>query len=457
MITGSLKEVARDLQARLVGVDRAFSGVTTDSRVVRSGQLYVALKGDRFDGHEYAGDAVNAGAVGCVVDHECEGGFSQVLVDDTRLALGSLARLWRSRFLIPVIGVTGSNGKTTVKEMIASVLGQTKKVLATRGNLNNDIGLPLTLFNLSADHQVAVVEMGANHPGEIDYLTSIAKPDVAVLTNAGPAHLEGFGSLEGVARAKGEMFTRLSAKGTAIINRDDDFFDLWKDMAAGKNIVTFGLDESADFHARREPSSQMVGEKFTLCTPVGEAPVRLALAGVHNTRNALAAAAACFAVGYELGDIVAGLEQVEPVSGRLQFNRVASGALVCDDTYNANPVSLKAAMETLADMPGTPWLVLGDMGELGPDAERLHRESGALARKLGVQRLFGFGRLCAVAVEAFGEGGQHFTELDSLLKTLLAGIGPEHCVLVKGSRAMRMERVVQALTESADNSLKTGN
>jgi len=456
MITGSLKDFAGSLQARLVGEDRAFNGVTTDSRVVCSGQLYVALKGDKFDGHEYAADAVNAGAVGCIVDHECEGGFSQLVVDDTRLALGELARQWRNRFFIPIIAVTGSNGKTTVKEMIASVLGQRKKVLATRGNLNNDIGLPLTLFSLSTDHQVAVLEMGANHPGEIDYLASIASPDVAVLTNAGPAHLEGFGSLEGVASAKGELFTRLSNRGTAVINRDDDFFGLWKDLAAGKKVVTFGMDASADFHARRESPSP-VGERFTLCTPVGEAPVQMTLAGSHNTRNALAAAAACFAVGYELDDIVAGLEQVKPVAGRLQFNRVASGALVCDDTYNANPLSLKAAMETLADMSGTPWLVLGDMGELGPDAERLHRDSGALARKLGVQRLFGFGRLSGAAVEAFGEGGQHFADLDSLLKTLLAGIGQEHCVLVKGSRAMRMERVVHALTDSADNSPKTGH
>lgn len=457
MITGSLRDVARELRGRLVGEDRAFNGVTTDSRVVSPGQLYVALKGDRFDGHEFARQAVTAGAAGCVVDHECGGDLSQVVVEDTRAALGGLARQWRQRFFIPVVGVTGSNGKTTVKEMIASVLGQKRQVLATRGNLNNDIGLPLTLFNLSTDHQVAVLEMGANHPGEIDYLASIARPDVAVVTNAGPAHLEGFGSLEGVARAKGEMFTRLSAGGTAIINQDDDFSDLWKGLAAGKNVVTFGMDSSADFHARRESPARLEGEKFTLCTPLGEAPVQLALAGIHNTRNALAAAAACFAVGYGLDDIVAGLEGVKPVAGRLQFNRVASGALVCDDTYNANPLSLKAAMETLADMPGRPWLVLGDMGELGPDSERLHRESGALARQLGVQRLFGFGRLSAAAVEAFGEGGQHFADLDSLLTTLLAGIGQDDCVLVKGSRAMRMERVVEALADSADNSLKTGN
>lgn len=457
MITGSLKDVTRELRGTLVGKDRVFAGVSTDSRAVTPGQLYVALKGEKFDGHSYAQEAVAAGAVGCVVDHECAGAFSQVVVADTRVALGDLARQWRTRFLIPVVGVTGSNGKTTVKEMIASVLGQKKNVMATRGNLNNDIGVPLTLFNLSTDHQVAVVEMGANHPGEIDYLAGIAKPDVAVVTNAGPAHLEGFGSLEGVARAKGEMFTRLSTRGTAIINLDDDFFGLWKDLAAGKKVVTFGMDSRADFHARREMPSRVGGENFILCTPLGEAPVRLALAGVHNTKNALAAAAACFAVGYALEDIVAGLEAVRPVAGRLQFNRVASGALICDDTYNANPTSLKAAMETLADMPGTRWLVLGDMGELGPDAARLHRESGALARRLGVERLFGFGRLCAGAVEAFGEGGQHFADLDSLVDTLLAGIGRDHCVLVKGSRAMRMERVVQALDASAENSLKTGN
>jgi len=457
MISGSLKVISMDLQARLLGEDRAFAGVTTDSRKVREGCLYVALRGERFDGHDFVPAAIKAGAVGCVVERPCGEDFSQLIVKSSRRALGDMARAWRRRFSLPLVAVTGSNGKTTVKEMIASILGQQYKILATRGNLNNDIGVPLTLFDLGSEHQAAVIEMGANHPGEIDYLAGIALPDVAVVTNAGPAHLEGFGDLSGVARAKGELFTRLPPDGTAIINRDDEFYDLWRALAGERKVLSFGLHAEADIQARREFLTETGGETFILHTPRGESRVRLGLVGRHNTLNALAAAAACYAEGVDIPHIVTGLERVVPVAGRLQFLRGLRGALVCDDTYNANPLSLKAALEALSELPGPRWLVLGDMGELGPEGERLHREAGALARDLGVQRLFGLGQLCAAAVESFGAGGQHFARLEDLLAALLPGISKEHRVLVKGSRSMRMERVVQALVDSADHSLKTGS
>ena len=457
MISGSLKDISMHLQARLLGEDRAFHGVTTDSRKVRQGCLYVALRGERFDGHDFVPAAMDAGAVGCVVERPCNPDFSQLIVKSCRRALGDLARAWRHQFSLPLVAVTGSNGKTTVKEMIASILAQKYKVLATRGNLNNDIGVPLTLFDLGSEHQAAVIEMGANHAGEIDYLAGIALPDVAVVTNAGPAHLEGFGDLPGVARAKGELFTRLPPEGTAIINRDDEFYDLWRALAGERKVLSFGLHAQADFQARRESPAENGAENFVLHSPRGESRVRLGLVGRHNTLNALAAAAACYAEGVDIPHIVAGLESVVPVAGRLQFLPGLRGSLVCDDTYNANPLSLKAALEALSELPGPRWLVLGDMGELGPEGERLHREAGALARAQGVQSLFGLGQLCAAAVESFGAGGQHFSRLEDLLAALLPGISKDHRVLVKGSRAMRMERVVQALIDSTDHSLKTGS
>jgi UDP-N-acetylmuramoyl-tripeptide--D-alanyl-D-alanine ligase len=457
MISASLKDIASHLGAQLKGEDRAFHGVSTDSRTVTEGQLYVALRGERHDGHAYVSEAMAAGAVACVVERPCDLNCSQLIVGDCRRALGDLARYWRDRFDLPVIAVTGSNGKTTVKEMITSIMGQKHSVLATRGNLNNDIGVPLTLFNLSGDHQAAIIEMGANHAGEIDYLASIARPVVAVVNNAGPAHLEGFGSLIGVARAKGELFTRLGPRGTAIVNHDDEFYGLWMELVGERKAFSFGMHPKADFRAQCESKSQGEGETFLLLAPCGQRQVKLALAGRHNVLNALAAAAACHAAGAGLEDIVAGLEAVSPVSGRLQFLPGVGGAGICDDTYNANPLSLKAALEVLVGLPGTPWLVLGDMGELGPDAQRLHREAGRLASELGVQRLFGLGSLSAAAVEGFGSGAQHFDNIEDLLAHLLPQVGKEHRVLVKGSRAMRMERVVQALVGSAPDSVKTGS
>jgi len=457
MICGSLLEAARDTGASLLGADRAFRGVSTDSRNIAAGQLYVALRGARFDGHDFADEAVRQGAAGCLLEKELGLKAPQLLVADTRRALGDLARGWRKRFKVPVLGVTGSNGKTTVKEMMAAIMGQHMKVLVTRGNLNNDIGVPLTLFGMCREDRAAIIEMGANHPGEIAYLAGIARPTVGVVTNAGPAHLEGFGTVEGVARAKGEMFQSLGAEGIAIINADDQYAPLWREMAAPRRVISFGLHEDADVHARDLQPGDSTGQRFVLRTPAGEQPVRLRLAGQHNVMNALAAAAACHAAGVSLAVIVEGLQRAAAAPGRLQFKRATRGASICDDTYNANPRSLRAALETMQAMGGVTWLVLGDMGELGEHTHALHRDAGVAARELGVQRLFALGRLAALSAEAYGQGADHFEDVESLCRALTRELSPGVRVLVKGSRSMRMERVVQALAEDGGRALKAGS
>jgi len=457
MICGTLKEVARDLAGKLDGADGAFRGVSTDSRRIRAGQLYVALRGEKFDGHDFAADAQGHGAAGCVLETRLPLQCPQVLVSDTRRALGDLARSWRKRFKVPVLAVTGSNGKTTVKEMMACIMGQRVPVLATRGNLNNDIGVPLTLFEMGREHKAAVIEMGANHAGEIAYLAGIARPTVGVVTNAGPAHLEGFGSLQGVANAKGELFQSLGPDAVAVINADDAFAPLWRELAAPRRILNFGITADADVCAGNIETGDTGGQRFTLITPAGERAVQLRLAGRHNVSNALAAAAACLAAGADLDLIVEGLRQAGGVAGRLQMSRAFGGASLCDDTYNANPLSLRVALETLQAMGGENWLVLGDMGELGERGPELHRQAGRDARALGVVRLFALGELTRFSAETFGEGAEHFSDVEALISGLKKALAPGVRVLVKGSRAMRMERVVQALAESADQTLKTGS
>jgi UDP-N-acetylmuramoyl-tripeptide--D-alanyl-D-alanine ligase len=445
------------MAGRLEGTDRAYRGVSTDSRRIRDDQLYIALCGENFDGHDFVVDALGRGAAGCVVETHQPVQGPQVVVSNTRLALGDLARSWRKRFNVPVLGVTGSNGKTTVKEMMASIMGQNMPVLATRGNLNNDIGVPLTLFEMGREHRAAVIEMGANHAGEIKYLAGLARPTVAVVTNAGPAHLEGFGSLNGVARAKGELFESLGLEGTAIINADDPFAPLWRELAAPRKVLSFGLADGADVRAADIEADEAFGQRFMLLTPAGARAVNLRLLGRHNVSNALAAAAACLAAGASLELIVQGLGQVGGVAGRLQFSRAVQGASICDDTYNANPLSLRAALETLRDMGGENWLVLGDMGELGEKGPELHRQAGRDARELGATRLFALGELTSLSVEAFGEGASHYPDADALVAALKKALRPGVRVLVKGSRAMRMERVVQALVETAGQTLETGS
>lgn len=433
---------------RLQGQDTAFCAVGTDSRVDCRGQLFVALRGERFDGHEYVAAAMAAGAAIAMVDHPLPLDLPQWIVDDTRLGLGRLAAAWRDRFPGRIVAVTGSNGKTTVKEMLAAILARRGRVRATQGNLNNDIGMPLTLLR-ARDEDYLVLEMGANHPGEIGYMTDLARPDLALVTNAGRAHLEGFGSVEGVARAKGEIARGLAPHGTFVVGGDSPFTPLWRELAGGRPVVTFALDQAADLQAERA-SVQVAWDadgfrtRFVARYRGSEIPLTLRLAGQHNVRNALAAAAAALALGLDAEAVREGLASLQPVKGRL-CPRDCGGVGVIDDTYNANPDSIAAAIAVLAGLPGRRWLVLGDLGELGAGAPQLHAEIGESARRAGIDRLATVGTLSANATRAFGAGGQHFADQPALLASLQSALEPGDRVLVKGSRAARMERVVEAL------------
>jgi len=442
-IQTTLTRAAAWMGAEQKGEDRPFAGVSTDSRAMPPGALFIALRGPRFDGHDHAPEAVAAGAAAVVTERPLSIAAPQLLVPDTRRALGALAAAWRRACPVRVVAITGSNGKTTVKEMCAAILSQAGPVLATRGNLNNEIGVPLTLLRLSPEHRHAVVEMGANHAGEIGMLTGLARPDAALITNAAAAHLEGFGSLEGVARAKGEIYSGLEEQGVALINADDPFAPLWRELAAGHRVMTFGLREPADIAAAARLDG--AGAQMSLRLPDGEQPVRLALLGRHNVQNALAAAAAAAALGIDRRAIAAGLAQMRPVAGRLAPRPGSQGAHLIDDSYNANPASLGAALEVLAACEGRRYLVLGDMAELGAEAEALHRRAGEQARAAGIDRLYATGRLSRLAAERFGSGGHFFAHQEALIEALRSELSPEVTVLVKGSRAARMERVVAAL------------
>jgi UDP-N-acetylmuramoyl-tripeptide--D-alanyl-D-alanine ligase len=442
-----LSDVARRLGATLHGSDAEFTRVNTDTRQLRAGDLFVALKGERFDGHDFVLRAASLGAVGCIVSRKNDSPCAQIVVPDTLTALQDYAASWRKDAGVPVIAVTGSNGKTTTKQLLAEVAAARGSVLATEGNLNNHIGVPLTLLRLRAEqHRTAIIEMGANHLGEIARLAAIARPDVGIVTMAGDAHLEGFGSREGVARGKGELFAALDG-GVAIINADDAFAPLWQSLAARASILTFGLAYSADVRAERV---QLAADEthFRLVTPEGHAEVTLRLAGRHNVGNALAAAAGGVALGISVDAVAAALSRTQPVAGRLNWKKARKGARVLDDTYNANPSSLRAAMELLATLPGQRWLVLGDMKELGADAEALHEDAGRVARQLGVDRVYAVGDLARAAAAGFGKG-RHFNSVEALVDALYEDVQPDVAILVKGSRSSRMERVVAALCGTA--------
>jgi UDP-N-acetylmuramoyl-tripeptide--D-alanyl-D-alanine ligase len=448
-----MSQAADVLHGVLSGDDVKFTSISKDTRDIVSGCLYVAIKGDRFDGHEFVEQASAAGAAGALVSEQQPVQLPQIRVSDTKLALGALAAYWRQQFSGKVAGITGSNGKTTVKEMTRSILQQAagaEQVLSTQGNLNNDIGMPMTILDLRAQHQFAVIEMGANHAGEIDYLTHIAQPHVAVITNAGPAHLEGFGSIEKVASAKGEIYSGLVDGGTAVINADDAYADYWKSVCAEPgddiNVLTFSMrDESADLYAT--VAAVKGNTEIQMKTPLGSGSAQLAVPGQHNVMNALAAASVAVALGISLDDIIAGLNGFSGVSGRLAISTTASGARIINDTYNANPLSLHAAMKVLADNEGDTWLVLGDMAELGDEKEELHRKAGEQARELGIGHLLATGDLMRFAVESFGQGAQFFEDRQQLIKQLEQGITENSVVLVKGSRSMGMEQIVNALLD----------
>jgi UDP-N-acetylmuramoyl-tripeptide--D-alanyl-D-alanine ligase len=442
-----LSQIAEAVGGRLLGADVEIHGVSTDTRAIADGQLFIALRGERFDAHEFLETAaISAAALMIDRNNALPANVSAVLVDDTRLALGRLAAAWRAKFTLPVIAVTGSNGKTTTKEMVAAILKAAfgAAVLSTRGNLNNDIGLPLTLLGLRASHRAAVIEMGMNHPGEIAYLASIGAPTVALVTNAQRAHLEGMGDMDEVAREKGSIFSGLQPNGVALINADDAYVALWRSMAGEHPVRSFGIDKAADVSG----SVRQHGLEITIGLRVaeGEAAIALHIPGRHNARNAVAAAAACLAAGVSLQSVAEGLEAFSGVKGRLQRRAGNKGAEILDDTYNANPDSVRAGIDVLAATIGRKLLVLGDMGEIGEASGQYHDEIGGYAKSQGIDRLFALGEAAQQAVRNFGEGAKHFSDVEKLIVAVDKELGPETTVLVKGSRFMKMERVADALT-----------
>lgn len=460
----SLADAASAMQGVLHGFGptdgrACFTGISTDSRSVKPGELFFALSGERFDGHEYVAAVAQAGACACVVQRPVEGERTpQIVVDDTRLALGRLAHQWRGRFRIPLIGVTGSNGKTTTKEMIAAILaawqGEAAR-LATSGNLNNDIGVPLTLLRLNAAHRSGVVELGMNHPGEIAYLSGIAAPTVGLVNNAQREHQEFMHTVEAVARENGAVIDHLAADGIAVYPGDDEHTPVWAELAGTRPQLRFGLSGEVDVSAR-DIDTQAFETRFTLVTPHGEAGVLLAAAGLHNVRNALAAAACALAVGVPLPVVADGLRRFSPVKGRMQRQSLHGGMLLIDDTYNANPDSARAAIDVLAGLPAPRVLVLGDMGEVGDQGPAMHREIGLYARERGVDALFTLGEATRDTTSAYAGAGAHAQSVEQIAPAVLA-LAPRS-VLVKGSRFMRMERVVAALIASDDpsNNSSTG-
>lgn len=440
---GTLSQAATNMHGELNGADNRFVGISTDTRSIADGELFFALQGPNFDGHDYVAKASEAGAAGAVVSRLLDDDIAQIKVDDTQLALGRLGAAWRDTKSPRVVGITGSNGKTTLKEMIAACLGATASTLATAGNLNNEIGMPLMLARIEDEHEFAVIEMGANHAGEIEYLVALAKPEVVVLTNAGAAHLEGFGSIDGVAKAKGEILRNPDRPRVAVLNADDDYFEYWCTLVTDIEMLSFGLGDSADVRAT-DISVHPDHNEFLLLTPAGETRISLPVVGIHNVRNACAAVAVALSLGLDIATIKAALESMAPVKGRLLPLRGLNGCTLFDDSYNANPRSVAAAADFIASLPGASWLVLGDMFELGEDAEELHREVGASARASGVSRLLALGDLSKAAVAGFGDGATWYESIDALISDV-SNVGEGTNVLVKGSRGMRMERVVAAL------------
>lgn len=446
-----LSDIVQALHGTLIGQDLAVSGVSIDTRSLNAGDLYIAIKGANFDGHDFIDAAMQAGAAAILVNQKVSSSLPQVLVSDTHRALAELAGYWRKRLAVKVVGVTGSNGKTSVKEMIAGILATQGNTLFTQGNLNNDIGVPLTLLRLNESHQFAVIEMGANHLGEIAYTSRYAQADVSVITNVGPAHIEGFGSINGVASTKAEIIESLGPEGVAILNRDDPFYDLWLEKAGGRRSVSFGFDIDADVRAENITTSleqQGFKTQFELKTANATKIVRLGLAGAHNVKNALAAAAAALQFGIDLQDIKRALEQIKPVKGRMQTLSGRKGNIVINDTYNANPASLQAALDAVSHCQQPVWLALGAFGELGSESASIHAEMANIIKAAPVQRLFATGELAKHTADAFGNNGEYFDNQDQLINTLNQAITGKEVILVKGSRAQKMENVVAALVDN---------
>ena len=455
-----LSDCAKAVNGKLVGDDVLIKSISIDTRAIKPDQLYIAIKGQNFDGNEFVEQAQQAGAVAAIVHAGISTSLPHVYVENTRLALAELAGEWRkslsesNKNSLFVVGVTGSNGKTTVKEMVAAILAVNASVLFTQGNLNNDIGVPLTLLRLDETHRYAVIEMGANHAEEIAYTSQYAQADVVIITNAGAAHLEGFGSLEGVAKAKGEIIETLKPEGVAIINHDDDYFEYWKSVAGERSVLSFGLSADADVTAKKINtgiSQNGFVTTFEIVTVQGVIDINLRLAGQHNVINGLAATAAALALGIELKQIKQGLESLKPVTGRMQPLVGRLGNIIIDDTYNANSSSLKVGLDVLSQLKGRSWLVLGAFGELGPQSEKIHEDMAEMIKLSGVEMLFATGADAFKTVQAFGVGASFYEEQEELIAELEKQLKGDETILIKGSRARRMENVAAALVENYRN------
>lgn len=445
MASMSLSQINSVLAGERFGEDVRFAQVSTDTRTLQQGDLYVALVGENFDGNRFVAQAFEKGACAAIVSTQVQASKPLLQVADTTIALGQIARLNRQASRARVVAVTGSQGKTTVKEMIASILSVGHRVLVTRANLNNHIGVPLTLLALGDEHEYAVVELGASGLGEIAYSVNLTMPHVAVLTNAAATHIEGFGDVAGVVRTKGEIIDGLMTGGVAVLNADDEHFSVWAQRAQGKRMVSFGLSSQADYYASAIRLANDGSSEFTLHGPQLQLDIRLALAGEHNVRNAVAAAAAALAAGAGDEQVKLGLARVQPVSGRMNWLRSATGAHLIDDSYNASPSSFRAAIDVLATLPGRRILIVGDMGELGAQSEQAHIELGQYAKQNGVHCLWATGPLCALSAEAFGEGAHHFATQDDLLARAQQELCDGDVALVKGSRSAAMDRVIEQL------------
>ena len=444
-----LSEIAAATGGRVVGEDVTVATVVTDTRAfagrsVGAGALFVALRGERFDGHDHVVAATDAGVTAALVAREIDAALPQVVVEDTERALADWAAAVQRTRAARVVAITGSNGKTSVKTLVHSILQCAGRAYANPGNRNNEIGLPLAVLDAPEDADYVIYEMGAGKPGDIAYLCGIARPDVAIVNNVAAAHLERMGSLFGVAHTKGAIYDALAADGIAVINADDAFGAYFAQRVQSRRQLRFGLEASADVGAR-DIHLDSEGARFVLTTPAGDAPVKLAMPGRHNVGNALAAASLALALGVDLATIARGLAQARPVAGRLVTHRLANGALLVDDSYNANPGSVAAAIDTLAAGADEGWLVLGDMRELGADEIELHADAGRRARTAGLLRLYTLGALSRAAADAFGEGARHFSDHDALARALAADLTAGVRVLVKGSRGSAMDRIVSAL------------
>lgn len=443
-----LSLLATNIQGKLLGPDVNYTGLSIDSRSIKPHELFIAIRGEKFDGHNFIELAKQRGAAGAVVDHAIETDLPLVVVQDTRKALGELAKQHRREFSIPIIALTGSCGKTTTKEMIRSILAEVGPVLTNFKNFNNDIGLPLTLLNLNTQHRYAVIEMGANHAGEIEYLTHLTQPNVALITNIGPAHLQGFGSMAGVAEAKAEIFSGLAKNGVAIINADDKFADTLQKACAPFRVLRFGLSDAADFSATNVQMDVDGKASFLLHAPNGkEMMISLTLPGQHHVLNALAAAAAASQIGIELSLIKSGLEKMQPVPGRIIVSKTKLGATLIDDSYNANPSSVAVALKLLAHYSGQRIFVMGDMGELGQNAVDYHRQLGQLAKELNIDDVYTCGDLSKETAKAFGANAKHYPNHQELILALKPHLQENVTILIKGSRSAQMEKVAAALMD----------